>query len=487
MKNRKTLFLTLLAVISSILLLAQFTVSAAPTVITDTTATSATNDGTINVDEYIGCTAGVSTGFGDVIGATGQLCIDSSETGALNLGLIVGAGDLNDSVVIYIDSVEGGFGSTTNFTDEGDGLRKAISGKDTGTDPIRSSVLTFATGFTADYAIAFSQDFGGLWQLAENGSHTFIDSVSLTPTGTNTSAAYELNLTLEDIGVSQGGTFTYVATYLAQSAYRSNEFQGAAGPFDGPENGDNYGWNPVTLAAGDFNTFISFLGDPEQTATAGGATLTPTDVPATATATATEPPLETATPTATATDVLVETATATEVVGVDLLVNGGFEAVDAESKPDLTPWVLKNGVGEKVKCNKEAKVFAHTGICAFRFKGGVGENSKIQQNIDLDGLIFAVGDALDLSLFVNASNAATAAKVKVTVKFDDATEAGKINEAITSTAGYVEILGGYDLLSANVSKIKVQVGNKSAAGKLYVDTMTLNYTMAGGGALIPLP
>ncbi|MBC8170780.1 MAG: hypothetical protein H7X77_03885 [Anaerolineae bacterium] len=205
--------------------------------------------------------------------------------------------------------------------------------------------------------------------------------------------------------------------------------------------------------------------------------------PATPTPTATEPAVET--PTATATEG-TPPPTPTEVPGVNLVENGGFEAVDVDSNPDLTPWVLKNGSGDKIKCNKPGKEIAYSGNCAFRFKGGVGENSKLQQIPDLIGLTFTAGDSLDLSLFINASNVTTSGKVKVTVKFSDTTEAGKITAPLDATPGYAQIIGSYELLSANVDKIKVQVGNKSAAGKLYIDTVSLSYTTPGG-ALITLP
>ncbi|HEX2622014.1 MAG TPA: carbohydrate binding domain-containing protein, partial [Phototrophicaceae bacterium] len=443
MKAKKSPVLLLIILASvAIFLMLHLTVVADPTGITDTTSTTATNDGTINVGEYIGCSDGIGTGFGDVIGASGDLCVDSSDTGALNFGLVKGPGDLNDAVVIYIDSVAGGFGSTANFTDDADGLRKAISGK----DGSNVSVMTFAGGFGADYAIAFSQDFGGLWQLVENGSHTFIKSVNLTPTATTTSAGYELDLTLADIGLVQGEGFAYVATYLSQTAYRSNEFHGVAGPLDGPESGGNFGWTPVTLGATDYNKFFSYV--------------IPVDTP-----TSTETPTlgVTETPTPTPTQAVTE-----------LLVNGGFET-------ELEPWVAKNATKDKVKCDTPEKIIAYEGECAYRFKGGAAENSKIQQLIDLTGLTFAVDDAVSLSLFVNGGNAATSGKVKVVIGYSDTTQAGKITATIVSTADYTELTGTYALQSAAVNKIKVQIKNKSTSGKLYVDAVSLGYTTAGGG------
>ncbi|MBC8099588.1 MAG: CHRD domain-containing protein, partial [Armatimonadetes bacterium] len=63
-----------------------------------------------------------------------------------------------------------------------------------------------------------------------------------------------------------------------------------------------------------------------------------------------------------------------------LIINGGFELVGVDGKPDITPWVGNNLVGDKVKCVKAGKPDPqYTGLCAFRFKGGELENSNIQQ------------------------------------------------------------------------------------------------------------
>jgi hypothetical protein len=212
-----------------------------------------------------------------------------------------------------------------------------------------------------------------------------------------------------------------------------------------------------------------------------GAEGTPTaTVESTATATEGTPA---STPTATATEgtpAATPTATETEVTGTQLVANGGFE------EEALDPWVLKNGVGEKVKCNTETKVVANSGECAFQFKGGAGESSKIQQNVELDGLTFVAGDVLDLSVFANAKKATASGKIKVVVKYSDSDDRTKLTGDIATTVGYVEVTDSDVLLSAAVSKIKFQVGNKSPDGKIYVDDVSLVQT-AGVPALLPLP
>lgn len=214
--------------------------------ITDTTIGSATRDGVINSGEYIGGFAGVNSGFGNVIGADSTLYVDSSISGNLNFGFQRGNGGFNDVIVIYIDSKSGGFNSTANFTDRADPGRRAISGFSFNG---ARATLNFATGFTADYAISIEPGFAGLFQLAENQSHTFVASANVVNSGTVT----ELGVTLAQLGMNQGETFRYLATYLNQdNSFRSNEFNGVAFSGGNPGNGST-----VNLGASDFHSFQS--------------------------------------------------------------------------------------------------------------------------------------------------------------------------------------------------------------------------------------
>src|SRR5437667_11781021 len=130
-----------------------------------------------------------NSGFGGPIGLGSLTLTDNGTTvsGTVNKG----PGGFNDVLVIYIDSVAGGFSDTSGFADGADGLRKAISGFDGGGN---RSLLTFS-GMLPDYAIALgpaSDNFGGLWQLANGGANSlnFVSSVNLNPTGVNNSPTY---------------------------------------------------------------------------------------------------------------------------------------------------------------------------------------------------------------------------------------------------------------------------------------------------------
>ncbi|MBC8098290.1 MAG: hypothetical protein H7Y11_02505, partial [Armatimonadetes bacterium] len=157
--NKTKRYGLIIALLASVILvrLVQQTL-AMPTTITDTTTTTAVNDGVINVGEYVGCSTGIGAGFGGTLGA-GQLCLDSDNYGALNIGFVRGTDTLTNAVVIYIDinGTATGYGETSGFTDATDGLRNAISGFN-GAD---RSVLDFGINLKPEYAIAFSNNFAG--------------------------------------------------------------------------------------------------------------------------------------------------------------------------------------------------------------------------------------------------------------------------------------------------------------------------------------
>lgn len=182
------------------------------------------------------------TGYGGVIG-TGNLSINDNGT-TLTFILTKGTSPLNDAMVVFLDTKTGGFATTSGFTDEADGLRKAISGLQT---PDRAT-LNFPSGFLPDYAIALDQGFGGIWELVNGGSHNYINSANLTPSGNPNSATYTFTVVKTDIGITGDIVFKFLATYGSETGYRSNEFIGDAGPANNPDN------QPYTAT-----TFLSYV------------------------------------------------------------------------------------------------------------------------------------------------------------------------------------------------------------------------------------
>ncbi len=138
-----------------------------------------------------------NTGFGGVVG-NGSLQITNDIDGNLDFTFTRGSDDFNDFLVLYFDSASGGFTDTSSFTDTQDSHRNAISNG--------STTLTFASGFTADYALAIRPDFAGIWKLESGGegSHAFQTAVPINPNNSNTATNYTWSFNVTDIGLSLG-------------------------------------------------------------------------------------------------------------------------------------------------------------------------------------------------------------------------------------------------------------------------------------------
>jgi len=225
----------------------------------DTTCIKAnTGDSVLTPSEYVAFNYGLGTGAGDVIGVNSRLLWDTDGAGNIVLGLESGAGSLNDFVVVYIDSVVGGFGATTNFTDESSPQAAAASGQGVGTT--LSAPLTFGANFQPDYAIVFTQNsiyssYAGLFQLKSGEPHFQVRTLSQNVTNQPSTRAYELSgLTGTDLGLAPGGTFKYVATLINPlTAFRYNEFVGVESV---PSS--NIGANPFTMSADDYSSIQAF-------------------------------------------------------------------------------------------------------------------------------------------------------------------------------------------------------------------------------------
>jgi hypothetical protein len=201
-------------------------------------AAAATMGLTVFADTYPG---NGNSSFGGPLGL-GSLTL--TDNGTTIFGTFTrGSGAHNDTLVIYIDSVAGGLSSTLLLDDAGDDLRRAVSGW----NGSQRSQVNFPSGFTADYAIALHNNaftFGGLWQLVPNPGNNglpFITSVNLSGGGTG-QPTYTFYFDWSQIGLGSASSFKFVATYVANSAYRSNEAIGNSdAPTGGPGNDIAYG------------------------------------------------------------------------------------------------------------------------------------------------------------------------------------------------------------------------------------------------------
>ncbi|MEO9210298.1 MAG: hypothetical protein ABI208_04320, partial [Ginsengibacter sp.] len=167
-------------------------------------------------------------------GALGNGSLKVTElSGTLSFEFTKGTGNVGNAIVIYIDSKTGGINSTSGLTDVGDNNRKGISGYD-GTS---RATLNFPSGFVPDYAISLvpgnGSNFGGLWSLTGiNPSNLdYVTSVNLSPSNDQTAAVYTFDCTTAQLGLPAGShTFTFLATLVSTTGYRSDEFIGTPGP-----------------------------------------------------------------------------------------------------------------------------------------------------------------------------------------------------------------------------------------------------------------
>jgi uncharacterized protein len=224
---------------------------------------------------------------------------------------------------------------------------------------------------------------------------------------------------------------------------------------------------------------------PDETGTATATVETTATMDMTSTPDATVTAESTTAPTLAPTSTTAITPTATDSANSELVVNGGFET---NGESNLLPWQLKKGSGDKVKCNNENKTFAYEGDCAFQFKGGAGENAKLQQDIVLTTLTFSNGDALNLSAHIRAPKSSVKGKVKLVVKYSDGTGKGKATIDFVPATSYTLFVDSYTVLSSSIEKIKVQIDHKSPNGKVLVDAVSVQLTAGDGETdLMPLP
>src|SRR5262245_24575478 len=146
-----------------------------------------------------------NTSGGGAVG-TGRLSLTDNGT-TVSGTFYRGTGSFQLNLVLYIDSVSGGFADTTQFSDSGDALRTAVSGYYAPASA--RATANFASGFTADYAIALGvngPNKGNLYHLVAggNGSMELIRSVNLYPYNNLNASSYTFSFSLADIGLPAG-------------------------------------------------------------------------------------------------------------------------------------------------------------------------------------------------------------------------------------------------------------------------------------------
>lgn len=182
----------------------------------DEATSSFVKDGVIGANEYGAGNSqsylGAGAGFGGTVG-NGGLYMDFSATD-LNLGFSLG-NNLNDNIVILIDSKAGGY-TDAQMNDTADGGR-AIS-----TNLTRDADDVFYSTFLPDYSIVIGS-FGIVSFELTSGSLNFL-TYDGTFTGNSSSVAreYQISRSLLSLGATGSG-FDFLVGYGSDSMFMSDE------------------------------------------------------------------------------------------------------------------------------------------------------------------------------------------------------------------------------------------------------------------------
>lgn len=190
-------------------------------------------------------------------GAVGQGSLSISDDGSgFTFTLDRGPGTMDNALVIYIDSVAGGFSDTASFSDAADGGRSAISGW----SGSQRSTLDFAAGFLPDYAISIQNNYASLFQLAAGGNNSLNWITGTSQSSANNSATYSLAFNLANLGMAAGQSFDFFSLEVSSSGYSSPEAIG--GTLTGSS-----GWGSTQTQTG----FATYTTVPEPSVFALGA------------------------------------------------------------------------------------------------------------------------------------------------------------------------------------------------------------------------
>ena len=159
-------------------------------------------------------------GFGGPVGS-GALTVTDSGSGSINFSFVPGVSFGGNDLVLYLDTVTGGVGSTSTLTDNADGGRTAVSGLGSN----GRTLATFAPGFGADFAVSFEPGFAGLFDLSNAANFPFVASGGLTGSGTG---PFTFSFTRAQLGLGATNGFSFEGSLISTSGYRSDETIGTS-------------------------------------------------------------------------------------------------------------------------------------------------------------------------------------------------------------------------------------------------------------------
>ena len=175
----------------------------------------------------------------------------SNSTSTVYAGFNKGTGSFTDNLVMFIDSVPGGYTTTSVFSDHANPQETAISGYS-----VSRSIANFAPGFGADYAIVVGVNNGAaIYQLVNDGTGPHVQlirTITLGPPGDPNAPQFYWQFDWTDIGLPRGNTnfFKFETSLISMNGYRFlQSFEGLTGA-EGYNtitftNYDTYGVQPI--------------------------------------------------------------------------------------------------------------------------------------------------------------------------------------------------------------------------------------------------
>ncbi len=176
----------------------------------------------------------------------------------------------------------------------------------------------------------------------------------------------------------------------------------------------------------------------------------------------------------------------------DLLVNGGFEA-------GLSSWQVQRAAGtptdDRVLCGDKG---AASSACAFRFRGGAGENTRLSQRVTLANGDLQAGDILTVRLAYSARPVTNALNLTLIAHDADGRSVTLLTLPATTfkrtttrkTPVYDVRLRSLPPLTVDPSwtSLTLRLRYRAGAGTLWVDDLRLTVTRgANQPAALPLP
>lgn len=162
--------------------------------------------------------------------------------------------------------------------------------------------------------------------------------------------------------------------------------------------------------------------------------------------------------------------TPTPPAPLNYVYNGSFEEKTSASLP--MAWARSKLTQDMVMCNTPDKIFANSGVCAFRFRGSATENSQLSQKLLVPNV--QRGTILDVSFKVRSQNILRGVTMQVLVYYlDPALKPENITVRSGAGFGQYRYSGASLELAGEVSYVLVKLIYTEPKGIAWVDDVSV--------------